>query len=333
MARSFRRRGTLALAAALCAGCSSAPERRLPPPPSRPLPCVVRVVLPAPGDELAPGELRLDALNVERELGRASVEARLATAISVVSGDAAVAADGADIELRLACRTAPSFSFSRRNGWFLPNTLLWFFGGFPSFWVADRAYQIQWDAELRFLCAATGDQIGGADLSLRRELALSIIDRGWTAEVLYTPPGFYEGPTTAAALQAHVEAWLVGELASQLAGHAGKLRAAVELDVATADAGQGARIVVRSPTVLERLRLELDRIPIYEKDPLTMIKAARSRDGRWEYDVQVPLRAGPGEHVLRAFALRHGESAARPPADGARWSATRTVRFTTPERG
>jgi len=333
--RSLAALACLGFLTAAGAGCASGPPPvALRPSGKPPLDCVVRFVVPAPAGERARGELRLDPVSLERAIHEAFEPSRACTGVTFAVKGEESSADGADLELELESPTPPTYAFSRRTGWFIPNTLLWFFGGFPSFWVADRAYEVQWDARLRFRSASTGRELKAVDLPLREESVLSIIDRGWTLPVLYTPPGLYEGPQTSTALESRLEAWLVGALLERLDADGRGLVGEVEIDIdspgnlATASEPIVLRARVQSPAVLERLRVELDRVPVYERDALTMIKAARSADGsRYEYDLSVPLNAPPGEHLLRIHALRRGESAAGPDGRTAAWSATRSVRF------
>lgn len=327
--------GLVILLGTVTTGCSSGPQpKRSQPSTFQPLAWAIRVVLPTPPAQSASGELRLDALSLERSLRTAFAESRVATSVSVIEDGTGVA-DEADLELRVECRAPATFAFSGRTGWFIPNTLLWFFGGFPSFWVADRAYAVEWDAQLRFRAATTARELKTVDLSLRSDIELNIVDRGWTAEVLYTPPGLYEGPQTASTLEARLETWLVNELIAALTAYGQQLSDEVEILVESPAnlgtlpaAGLAARVLMRSPTVLERLRLEIDHVTVYEKDALTMVRATRlAVDGRHEYDIRLPLRLQPGEHLLQVQALRRGETDPGLDGRGAAWSATRSVRF------
>jgi hypothetical protein len=199
--------------------------------------------------------------------------------------------------------------------------LLWLCLGFPSFYVADRIYALEGEAALRVNVASAGRDVREVyRYRLGEERALDVTDRGWTAQVLYTPPGFYEGPGAGRALEPAVDAWLARRLASFVKTELEKLpsdvRIAIEspANLETVAAGEGrVRATVTSRAVLERLRIELDGRALLEKDALTMMRARRpgNRAEPLTYDLDVPFTAGKGPHVLRVTALRGGDGGSR----------------------
>ncbi len=355
----------------LAPGCGGAPSRddarwsRLPP-----APCVVRIVLPAALGDAAPppekleGALPIDPARLARTIRTELERRRVCTEVDVVDeaasrSDASSASASpagkddspADLLLTIEAPSPPTYAFSRRTGWFLPNTLLWFFAGFPSFWVADRVYGIHWDVRFRLGSIPGRRELRDVPHPLHDERALNVAERGWTAQVLYTPPGLYEGPDTARVLASQVESWLAGQLAAFVKGEAASLPFDVDIEIESpvnlalvGPAGLELRARIRSPAVLERLRVELDGEAIFERDALTMMKASRSPrpgggssgesgggSGRYEYALKLPLDATGGEHRLRVLALRSGEAGpgAAAGAGGASvdWSASSTVGF------
>jgi hypothetical protein len=234
----------------------------------------------------------------------------------------------------------PTYAFTHRTGWFLPNTLLWFGLGFPSFWVRDRVYEVRWDVKLRVRSAPAHAELPEVHAySLREERALHLAERGWTAHVLYTPPGLYEGPDTPAVLAGVVERWLVRQLAAFIKAESGALPFDVRIAIAspgnlTALSARDAalRLCIESPTVLERIRIELDGAVLWEKDPLTMVRATKGPDapggtGGFIYERHIPLDVSPGEHEVRVLARRRHENTVPVSGSAPTWSATRTVRF------
>jgi hypothetical protein len=254
-------------------------------------------------------------------------------------------ASSADLLLELDPVGEPTYAFAYRNGWFFPNTFLWFLAGFPSFWIADRVYAVRWDLTLKVSLACGRGPPQTVRLSLEEEKALSISEQGWTASALYTPPGFYEGPQAARSLSHLVEGWIVEEIVGFLKSESAKvgvLSSLSDVDIrvespqtlSTVNAGEAVFAAsIESPTLLERLRIEVDGAPALELSPLNMPKAsrvpARGRDGEaFEYKVRLPIDGSPGQHGVRVFALRRGEPAARGLEPGTAWSASRSIRFT-----
>ncbi|MBI4603838.1 MAG: hypothetical protein HY721_17930 [Planctomycetes bacterium] len=347
----MKARGRLqaAMVAVLTAGgCASAERDAGWPGPSAPLPYVVRVVLPQlaqPGEEgrdQVPVSLaRLEqAIRAEFDERRACTEVRIvhaATAEEEGGADARGAwARDVDVEIEFKSRGAPAYAFAGRSAWFIPNTVLWFLIGFPSFWVPDRIYRVRWQGAFQVRYPPARRELPEAKDSLEEDCSLHILERGWTPRALYTPPGLHEGPETAAALAPLVERWLVRELGRLLA----RVDEALPLDVAISilhpanlgvvpPGGVVLRCSIAASTPLEHVRLELDGRSVWEREQVNMVRATREPRGGdgvgYEYAIELPLDLGAGEHRLRVLALRSGEGAVQGAAP--RWSASRTIRF------
>jgi hypothetical protein len=347
-------------------GCSSTPDaalaakERLKSIP--PLPCLVCVVLPeSPQEEAEPegspqGTLRLDPDRLAKSIESEFRDLRVSTDVRVVTRAEAGSPPGssdemegidanADLLLEIEPAGPPAFGYAYRNGWFLPNTFLWFLLGFPSFWIADRVYDVRWDVTLKVSRACARGQPQTVRLSLETERALSLSDQGWTATALYTPPGFYEGPQVSRSLTHLVEGWLVEELVGFLKSESGKpgvlaLLSDVEIRIESPEnlsmVSPGEAVLsasIASSTLLERLRIEVDGEPVLERSPLNMLKASRRvfarspEAGAFEYKVRLPIHGSPGEHSVRVFALRSGEPAVPGLEHGRAWSVSRSIRF------
>jgi hypothetical protein len=328
------------------AGCASSPPPdddtrwlRLPR-----APYIVRVILPEATRDGGSDVLPLNSTRLERSILDEFERLRVCTAVEVTRADETPDGLPPDLELRIDAMDSPTYAFARRTGWFVPNAILWFFAGFPSFWVRDRVYGVDWNVRCTLSSIPAERELQVVALPLEQERALNITERGWTSKVLYTPPGLYEGPDTAAVLARDVESWLVAGLVEVLKVRAAALPFDVEIAVepprapAPADAtnfsAQELRVVIQSPRVLERVRVELDGSGVLEMDALNMMRAKRAPRGAgasWlEYPIGIPLALPAGEHVVRVFALRSAESdetgrRSKRPA----WSASKSVRFTT----
>ncbi len=316
----------------LLTGCSSGPEaisERLEM--MGPAPFAVRIVLPVLTGTVGETGVRIDLARLERTLRDELARSRACTLFTVVNGEEAGSARleeqlDADIELRVEAPRPPSQAFSRRTGWFVPNTLLWFFGGFPSFWVADRAYELAWDASLSLRSASTGRELRKIEAVLREERLLNVFERGWTAEVLYTPPGLYEGPGAGDVLALRAEEWLVRRLVDCVKEES--LRIPFDVQIEVESVREEVSVRLRSPTVIERLRIEVNGAPVFERDALTMVKARRIRaigvnGDSYEYSIRLPVRKAPEDQILRVMALRTED----PSAGHEGWSASRTVKL------
>jgi hypothetical protein len=211
---------------------------------------VVRIVLPGalgggvPPPENLEGALPIDPARLARTIHAEFERLRVCTEVDVVedaasrggaspAGAPPAGADEApaDLLLTLEAPSPPTYAFSHRTGWFLPNTLLWFFAGFPSFWVADRVYGIHWDVRFRLGSIPAHRELRDVPHPLHDERALNVAERGWTAQVLYTPPGLYDGPNTARVLAPQVESWLAGQLATFVKGEAASLPLDVDIEI------------------------------------------------------------------------------------------------------
>ena len=316
-----------------------------------PLPCSISVIFPVPPGEgliAEPGVLPVDWDRLEDSLVSEFEGLRVSTDVSVLRPTGAsedLRPASADLILELDPGGPPTYAFAYRNTWFFPNTFLWFLAGFPSFWIADRVYQVRWDVNLKVsaACGRGGPQT--VRLRLERDQALSVAEQGWTAKVLYTPPGFYEGPNATESLVSLAETWLVDELAGFLKSESERpavlsLLSDVGISIGSpqnfADVSAGGaslEMAIHSPTLLERLRVEVDGERVLEKNPLTMPRASRipsrgTPNDVFAYEFRAPLAEAPGEHLVRILAARSEEGAARDSESVQTWSATRTIRYT-----
>jgi hypothetical protein len=336
--------------AALLGGCGAGPsieaERWRA---AGPLPYVVCIALPAAASlETGPGELRLDGERLKGSLRAAFERFEVATALELMEGGGGQGGAaleeaerrGADLLIVVEPSAPPRFRFSHRNGWFVPNLFLWFFAGFPSFWVRDRVYEVSWDVTFALHAMASGRALPATLNRLAAERSLSLAEQGWTAKALYTPPGFHEGPEAGRSLAPEVEGWLAGQLVAFLGREAESPSLPFPLHIAIASPRNlsahpsGAvmlELTIESPAPLERLRVELDGEPLegLDLDPLSMLApAARPGpdQGLYRYEITAPLEPSPGAHRLRVLALE-----ARPQAERGvqrrRWSASQTIGF------
>lgn len=328
----------LALGAVCLVGCRTVPEGT----PAHiaslaPLPSVVLVVLPEPS---VPGEataLRWEPRRLEGRIVKAFEESRACTKVEVTWPGAAPPALPADLQVLVESRVGPSHAFAGRTGWFVPSSILWFFLGFPSFWIADRAYRVEGDLQLR-LRSGAGEELKRLVRPLRTECRLNLFDRGWSPEVLWTPPGLFEGSETLHALQEHADAWLVQRLLECVKEDATGINEGLSIEIQSPSnlerlrgPEQMARALIQSTSVLERIQVTLDGKILFAQDPLTMMRATREPQagrGSFEYELRIPVRAQTGEHFLRVAATRSASGQPRGPG-AAGLSLSRTIRFTT----
>jgi hypothetical protein len=130
-------------------------------------------------------------------------------------------------------------------------------------------YELHWRSRLHARSLAAESELTGEGrvLSLRKKHPSNLLERGWTARALYTPPGFYDGPNLPQALRPLIEDWLVRETMAFLKAesespslpHPIKITIHAPANLGRVAAKEAAvRVSLRSPTPLERIRIELD---------------------------------------------------------------------------
>ncbi|MEM7234014.1 MAG: hypothetical protein AAF517_17685 [Planctomycetota bacterium] len=342
--RNCARAFVLASVFTLVVGCGSPtriPEPRIDSPP---LPFVVSLSIPedrtdrsteigGEGDD-SRLELPVDRQAIGRRLeewcGRAvpctRVEVRQEAPESAI---ASARQSGADLLVIVRELDRPRYEFAARSGWFLPNTVLWFFLGFPSFWVRDRIYSLRWDIDFEVYSVPSGERLYVIRESLEESVPLHLADRGWTAPALWTPPGFYEGPDTSRALVPFIEDRLVERLirfVQQEPTRSGE----IGIDVFAPASGDTPvfRAKVSSARPLEAAQLTLAGETVWSRNVLTMPSGERAGE-RWIYNLAVPI-APESAGLLRFFvrqASRNPEADPVPIGTKARWDASRTLRY------
>ncbi len=336
------------LLTSVAAGCAASPRTVVEPWSAPPLPYVIYVALPEALDaEEGSGIVAIDSDRLRGALQEAIGGIGACTRLRVIqaSGETAwkVASEGdADLLVEVVPRGLPEYRFRRRNHWFIPNTLLWFMVGFPSFWLPDRVYSIDWGVAFRASHVPSEGSENTFETglyALERERALHLASRGWKAPALYTPPGFYEGPDTPRALAPDVEQWLVEQARAYLEFEVPRLPFSVDISIQSpenlatfspaADAGPRLEAEITTPTPLQRLRVLVDNKTLLSLSPYDMIESARDR-GRHRYRLERDLHVDPGPHEIRILALesRHSDQGAPIVDVGAsHCSASKTVRF------
>ena len=221
----------------------------------------------------------------------------------------------ADLLVHLENVTPPTYRYLRRNGWFVPNTIMWFFLGFPSFWVSDRVYELSWSLRMSVYSVADGRRLTEeAALVWREERPSSLVERGWTSKALYTPPGMYEGPNSAQALAPEGETWLAAELLGWLeAGSLASLRALrpqisiqAPKNLASVSGTVNLRATILSREALSDFEVFLNDEIIYSRDAPRMLAPRISRRGRLYTLPEIELDVGPGRHQIRIIARAAG---------------------------
>jgi hypothetical protein len=340
--------------AALLLSCSG-PEHVEVPVAATPLPCVVFVVFPAEialerdGKRIdvsaiddAANPLSIDRRRIAELVTRAGVAPRLATRVVTILAERSEALErarreGGDLIIEVTELDPASFGPTGRNGWFVPNTLLWFILGFPSLWVADRIYGVTWDVELTIRDGATGERLLVVRESLREERELSVLDRGWAVSTLWTPPAFYDGTRTGRALAPIAEEWIAARIIAWLESEARSPRLSrdVEIDISeplngSTIASRSFRLVaeVRSRRPLEGLRVDVNEVRQIFRTPLDMPSSRIEREagGLWHIvRIAVELDGVPGTNTVRVFARSRADSAPVLSGNPVVWSATRTL--------
>ncbi|MBI4586565.1 MAG: hypothetical protein HY717_21350 [Planctomycetes bacterium] len=240
---------------------------------------------------------------------------------------------GADLLLEARFPRLPACRFSRRTAWFIPNTLLWFFVGFPSWWVRDSVYEVQWDVDFTISSVPARKIIQSSYQPFLEEKPVSVSEQGWTWTALITPPGYYEGPKVPSSLAPLVEEKMEEYLLRFLENT--PLPFPVDIHLAAEDPTR-LQVEIKSPTPLEKFRLEVDGRVILEKNPLTMWppfkgKARNSADLPYFYSRYIPLDLSPGTHKVRVLALASQEKERVVSLEASGWSASQTISINLPE--
>ncbi len=241
-----------------------------------------------------------------------------------------------DLALLIRLRGQPTYRFARRTSWFIPNTLVWFFLGFPSWWVRDRVYEVQWDVDFVLYSVSAKQVLQTSFQPFREAKALSVSDQGWNWKALITPPGYYEGSDLTSALAPVVEEKMAEHILAFLENT--PLRLPVKLSLREEKTGDkpGILVEVRSPTTLERFRLEVDGRPVVERNPLNLWPPAQkvSEEGNetwYFYSRRFTLdQLPPGEHRVRVLVLAGNEDARIVLLDARCWSASQTIAVLVP---
>ena len=233
----------------------------------------------------------------------------------------------ADVILYVDSERPPVARFSHNSNWFLPNTFLWFLAGFPSFWVRDRVYEMEWRGDLVVEAVGTGDELLREQFVLERLFPLNLAEQGFTARALYTPPGFYDGPELRPLLGRHAETWIVDRALALL--HREHLDPAfdwpVKIAVTRRDArrrGTTARLRfdVVSKRPLTRFRVDVDQITVAERDRFSLRPRGRTVDGgrRYRFEIDVPHKSS-GQRKGRDANWESSRTMIVPIASGARF--------------
>lgn len=256
------------------------------------------------------GPLKLCTEIVSRETSEQDLEASLEDARE----------KGADLVLRVECR-GPEYRFSHRNAWFLPNTILWFVLGFPSFYVSDREYEVKCDIRYH-LYATNGKELGTSTepITLSTHVPLSVVERDFSVEALYMPPGFFRGSDFGDKLTQDAEDLLKKEIIDmlkedriQLSQNWGK---EIEIRVGETD----VTVRIDTEATLLRLRLELDGELLAEADLHSMsglVDTPELPDGSRVYEWKRSLA-----RILDDVKLNR-------PSKFTDWNGTKTISFKT----
>ena len=289
------------------------------------------------GETDSTGILKVDPRRIERDIRSTAAEYKLCTQILLPEAEdqdmkAALAAarrDGADLFLHVESFEPPRYSFSHGNAWFLPNTVLWFILGFPSFWVRDSVYEIEWRG--RFNLRSVPEMVTGMELAplahkdfeLKEPFDLNLSERGFDSKAWYTPPAFYEGPKTNQTLTPRAEALLARKLLDFLTDENTSFSADGEVNIeigapenlSPVRVGETRiKVSISSQTPLRLVRFEVDGVLRKEQSSVSMSPEERHAYP-WEEDLEKVL-----ENQLPA---------PRTPSSQIPWSATKTIMFTT----
>ncbi len=319
-----------AISLAVACGCGAVPEyeldgdRR-----DAPLPYSVYVYIEsAPADDDPQATTRDLPLNPTRLSDRilaAQDELNLVASLTVAPPEVATLESarvdalrvGADVFLRWESPQPAAYRFSHRSAWFLPNTALWFIAGFPSFWVRDRIYEIEWRGEWVLESLLSGREERAAR-ELSAEVPLHLSERGFSAAALYTPPGFYEGPDVGRLLAPVAESWLTRELATALRDTLERAGGNAGIEVQLARNGDRFELAIASSSPLRRLRLDEAGRTLAEWDAINMPRPKTSGgDGSRRYSLRIDA-----QKLAAATAAGGRRATAR-----VRWDTSRTFRL------